>query len=112
MSGKNRRILKSRLLNRRRNANIPLIVFVISLVLFCVVQLAINSILSPLGSKLEAFNSEKEYLIEENRSLEEELASSNSLTVIEHITAKKFKLDQTAKKQIVYVTDHSIRAEK
>jgi hypothetical protein len=87
-------------------------IFAISLILFCVTQLVINSVLSPLGPKLEAFNSEKEYLIEENRSLEEELASSNSLTVIEHITEKKFKLDESGKKQFVYVTDHSIRAEK
>jgi hypothetical protein len=87
-------------------------IFAISLILFCVTQLVINSVLSPLGSELEAFNSEKEYLIEENRSLEEELASSNSLTVIEHITEKKFNLDEAGKKQIVYVSDHSIRAEK
>jgi hypothetical protein len=112
MSGKNRRILKSRLLKRKKITNIPLLIFVISLILFCITQLVINSVLSPLGSKLEAFNSEKEYLVEENRSLEEELASSNSLTVIEHITEKKFNLDEATKKQIVYVSDHSIRAEK
>ena len=40
---------------------------VASFVLFVVSQLVINSILTPLGIKLEELNDEKEYLLEENR---------------------------------------------
>ena len=110
---KNRRALKRRFTSSKvRKNSLPLTVFVITLILFCVVQLVINAILSPLGTKLQAYNTEKEYLIEENRSLEEELASSNSLTVIEHITEKTYDLDDSGSRQIVYVTDHSVRAER
>ena len=52
---------------------------VASFVLFVVSQLVINSILTPLGIKLEELNDEKEYLLEENRVISEEIAKNSSL---------------------------------
>jgi magnesium-transporting ATPase (P-type) len=53
---------------------------VASFVLFVVSQLVINSILTPLGIKLEELNDEKEYLLEENRVISEEIAKNSSLS--------------------------------
>ena len=60
-----------------------------SFILFVVSQLVINSILTPLGIKLEELNDEKEYLLEENRVISEEIAKNSSLKVIENLSEKK-----------------------
>ncbi len=41
---------------------------------------------SPLGIKLEELNDEKEYLLEENRVISEEIAKNSSLKVIEDLS--------------------------
>ncbi len=106
-----RRQIRNRMNRSSSSKNLVMIFFVTSLILFCATQLTINSILSPLGSQLQSFNTEKELLIEENRELEEELASSNSLAVLENISSKKFELDNSVKKQLVYVSDQSVHAQ-
>lgn len=85
-------------------ANIPMIIFVISLSLFFGTQLYINSKLSPLGKQLQSYNTEKDLLLQENREIEKDLANSQSITVVEHITNKKYKLKPTSTSQLVYVT--------
>lgn len=112
MSNKNRRILRNKLAKKdSRIKSIPAAIFATALVIFCIVQLVINALLTPLGAELQSFDVEKEHLLEENRSLEEDLASSNSLTVVEHVTEKTLKLEESVKKQVVYVSDHTVRAQ-
>ncbi len=111
MSNKNRRILRKRMINRDNKGNIAPTIFAVALVAFCVIQLIINAILSPLGAELQSLNTEKEYLLEENRSLEEDLASSNSLTVVEHITEKTLNFKDADQKRIIHVSDHTVRAQ-
>lgn len=111
MSNKNRRILRNRMSNTNKKGNTTATIFAITLVAFCIIQLVINAILSPLGAKLQSLNTEKDHLLEENRSLEEDLASSNSLTVIEHVTEKTLDLKDSSNKRTVYVSDNTVRAQ-
>jgi len=112
-----RRLLKNRFAKQQNNTvraksgNFTVGLFIISLTVFCLSQLIINSILSPLGEKLQSFNTEKTLLLEENRELEEEIAETNSLAVIENITKKKLDLKDDANKRIIYIDDSAIRAE-
>lgn len=96
----------------RKLSNITLTLFLVSLILFCCTQIIINSILSPLGAELEAFNTEKSQLVEYNRELEEELATTRSLGVVKHITEKTLKLSSAQNKQVIYIADDSVRAQK
>lgn len=87
-----------------KKSNIFLFIFIISLAVFCSTQLFINSKLSPLGKQLQSLNNEKDLLLQENRELEKDLANSQSITVVEQMTNKKFKLTQTKTNQLIYVT--------
>jgi hypothetical protein len=89
-----------------------LVVFAVSLLVFFISQIAINSVLNPLGSQLQAYNTEKDLLIEQNRELEEEIAETKSLTVIEHMTEKKLNLDGNHANDVIYVSDTTLRAER
>lgn len=84
--------------------NIVFVIFVLSLIFFLTTQLYINSILSPLGGKLQFLNSEKDLLVQENRELEKDLANSQSLAVVQKLTNKKYRLKPTTPTQLVYVT--------
>lgn len=83
---------------------LPTLILIFSLIFFFGTQLYINSILSPLGSQLQSFNTEKDLLIQENRELDKDLANAQSITVVQHLTNKKFKLTPTNANQLVYVT--------
>lgn len=85
-------------------------VAMLSVIAFIFVQLVTNAILSPLGHKLENLNSEKNQLIEENRILEQEIAKSNSITVIETYSKDKFELSNTTEKETVFVSNKSVQA--
>jgi hypothetical protein len=95
-----------------KKQNIPLTVFLISLLTFTLSQLIINSILSPLGIELERLNSEKNYLIEENRSMEEQVAKTNSIMVIKQLANKKLNISSSPERGIIYIEDSSIIAER
>lgn len=82
----------------------------LSFVIFVLSQLIVNSILTPLGSKLESLNSEKEYLLEENRIISEEIAKNNSLRVIENLSDKKLKLSKEKVQTFVYIEDSTLVA--
>ena len=92
--------------------NIPLSIFIFTLAAFTLSQLVINSKLSPLGIELQSLNKEKNYLIEENRSMEEQIAKSNSITVIRKLADKELSLSSSNKKTIVYIEEKSIIAER
>mgnify|MGYP006961738159 FL=1 len=89
--------------------NIPLLVFVISLVSFVFSQLVINSILAPLGTQLQSLNREKNFLVEENRTMEEQIAKANSITVVRKLADKSLSLS-TAPKTSIYLEKDSLVA--
>lgn len=92
--------------------NVPLTVFLFTLLVFTLSQLVINSILSPLGIELQRLNSEKNYLIEENRSMEEQIAKTNSIMVIKQLANKKLNISSSSEKSIIYIEGSSIIAER
>lgn len=95
-----------------KTRNVALTVFLLTLLVFILSQLVINSILSPLGIELERLNSEKNYLIEENRSMEEQIAKTNSIMVIKQLANEKLNISSDSKRIIIYVEDSSIIAER
>lgn len=85
-------------------------ILIFSFVLFTVSQLVVNSVLTPLGTRLESLNSEKEHLLEENRVVSEEIAKNSSLKVIESLSGKKLNLSQTKVQTFVYIEDSTLVA--
>ena len=100
-----------RILNNA-SKNMAASIFVLSLVLFILSQLIVNSILAPLGTELQSMNGEKNYLIEENRGMEEEIAKSGSITVIQKLADKTLSLSPSNKKTLVYLQEIAIVANK
>jgi hypothetical protein len=97
---------------KRTRRTLPTTVLFVSLVIFVISQLVINSILSPLGIELERLNTEKEALIEENRQMENEIATSSSIKVIKTLTTERLDISDNNKKNIVYVSDTDVIAER
>lgn len=91
--------------------NIFVIVFVFAILCFAVSQLGINSVLTPMGLELEALNKEKNYLVEENRSMEEEIAKTNSIIVIQKLASKTLRISNKNPKTIIYIEDTNLIAE-
>lgn len=100
-----------RIINKAKQ-NIFATLFVFSLLAFILSQLVVNSILAPLGSELQSLNSEKNYLVEENRGMEEEIAKNNSITVIRKLADKTLSLSASNQKSVVYLQEPSIVANK
>ncbi len=92
--------------------NVPSIIFVVSMSVFVLSQLVINAVLSPLGKELQSLNSEKNFLVEENRSMEEQVAKTNSITVIKKLADKELKITAQSQKSIIYLEQNAILAEK
>ena len=91
---------------------LPVTIVSISLVLFAMSQLVINSILSPLGIELESLNTEKEVLVEENREMENQIAKLGSIKVIETLTEEKLNISKNEDQEIIYVSDTDVIAER
>ncbi|MFA5622926.1 MAG: hypothetical protein WC981_01720 [Candidatus Dojkabacteria bacterium] len=87
-------------------------VFIFTLILFGVSQLIINSLLTPLGVKLQSLNTEKEHLLEENREISEMIAKNSSIKVIESLSEKKLNLSQEKQQTVVYIEDTTLVANK
>lgn len=81
-----------------------------SVITFITVQLITNAVLSPLGHKLQNLNVEKNELIEENRILEQEIAKSDSITVIEIYSKEKFELGTDQERETIFVSNKSVQA--
>lgn len=90
--------------NSQNLKNIPLKLFIISFIFFISIQFYINSSLSTQGVKLQSLNTEKTLLLQENREIEKDLANARSITVVENLTNKKYKLTPTKTGQLVYVS--------
>ena len=95
-----------------KTRDLPIMVFLITLFVFTISQLIINSILTPLGLELESLNSEKNYLVEENRSMEEEIAKANSIMVIRQLANKKLDISSDSERVIIYIEDSNVIAER
>lgn len=90
--------------------NLPTTLLVLAVVAFVVCQLVINSILAPLGSELQSLNSEKNYLVEENRQMEEKIARTDSITAIQKLSDKSLSLSASKNKTVVYLQEATIVA--
>lgn len=85
-------------------------ILVFSFVALVSSQLVVNSILTPLGSRLERLNTEKEHLLEENREMSEEIAKSSSLKVIENLSEKKINISVAQVQTFIYIQDSTLVA--
>ena len=94
----------------KKKYSITSVLLIFSFVVFGVSQLVVNSILTPLGTKLQSLNTEKEYLLEENRSISEDIAKSSSIKVVEKLSEKKLNIAQNRKQTVVYIEDKSLVA--
>ncbi len=95
---------------KSQQSNTPFKVLLVTLVLFGLSQLVVNSILTPLGVKLQSLNTEKEHLLEENRQISEDIAKNNSIRVIENLSDKKLNLTQDKQQTVVYIEDTTLVA--
>jgi hypothetical protein len=86
--------------------------FIISTIIFFVAQLIVNSNLSPLGTRLQKLNSEKEYLVEVNENIHEELAKLDSIVVVKELAQKKLNFDKQDVQSTIYIQTDSVLAEK
>jgi len=98
--------------NLDKKQNIALTVFLFSLLTFILSQLIINSVLSPLGIQLQALNREKNYLVEENRLMEEQIAKTSSIHVIKELANSELNISSSSERFVIYVEDTSIIAER
>lgn len=91
------------------------ILIVLTIIIFSVflgTHLIINSILTPKGIKLEALNEEKNFLVENNRELGQEIARIKSISIIEEITCEEMNLASNPENQIIYISNESVIAER
>ena len=86
--------------------------FILITILFFVAQLIVNSNLSPLGTRLQELNSEKEYLVESDENISEELAKLDSIIVVKELAQKKLNFGKHDGQSILYIKQESVLAEK
>lgn len=84
--------------------SLPFITLILSLTLFIFTIIYTNTVLSTKGIQLQSLNTEKNLLLQENRLLENDLANAQSITVVQNLTIKKYKLIPTKTNQLVYIT--------
>ena len=99
-------------MNRTNNgkSNIAINAFLVTLLIFGVSQLVVNSVLTPLGVKLQTLNTEKEHLLEENKEISEEIAMNSSIRIIENLSKKKLNLTQEKQQTVIYIEDTTLVA--
>ena len=95
-----------------RKTNTILKIFILSTTIFFVAQLIVNSNLSPLGTKLQELNKEKEYLVEVNNNINEQLAKLNSIIVVKTLAQKKLNFDKGSTQSTVYLQTENVLAER
>jgi len=95
-----------------KKTSLTLKIFILSTFIFFVAQLIVNSNLSPLGTKLQRLNSEKEYLVEVNDNIHEELAKLDSIVVVKKLAQKKLNFDKRDPQSTIYLQTENVLAEK
>lgn len=98
--------------HNRTQKNIPALVFITTMSIFVVSQLVINAVLNPLGTELQSLNSEKNFLVEENKTMEEQVAKTNSITVIKQLAQAQLSLGSQSTRSVIYLEQSSVLAEK
>ncbi len=88
-----------------RKTNISIKIFAVCTIIFFVAQLIVNSRLSPLGSNLQELNKEKEYLVEINENINEELAKLDSIIVVKELAQKKLNFDKHTVQSTIYINN-------
>lgn len=88
-----------------RKTNISIKIFAVSTIIFFVAQLIVNSRLSPLGTSLQKLNKEKEYLVETNENINEELAKLDSIIVVKELAQKKLNFDKHTVQSTIYINN-------
>ena len=91
---------------------LPVMIFGFSMVEYVLSQLVINSVLNPLGTELQSLNKEKNFLVEENRLMEEQVAKTSSITVIKKLADKQLDIRSQSGKSIIYLEQSALLAEK
>lgn len=84
-------------------------VLVFVLVLFCLTQLLVVSVLSPRGAELKRLDYEKEVLLEENRKIEHEIAEFSSIDVVR--VRSEDELDMNRAENVLYLDTPEARAD-
>jgi len=97
---------------KKAKQNIFATFFIFSLFAFILSQLVSNTILAPMGTELQRLNSEKNYLVEENRGMEEKIAKNNSITVIRKLADESLSLSSSNQKTVVYLEEATVVANK
>lgn len=87
-------------------------IFAVSTIIFFVAQLIVNSNLSPLGTQLQELNGEKDYLVEVNNNIHEQLAKLNSIVVVKELAQKKLKFDKASPQSTIYIQQDKVLAER
>ena len=95
-----------------KNTSLSLKFFILSTIFFFVAQLVVNSNLSPLGTRLQLLNSEKEYLVEVNENINEELAKLDSIVVVKELAQKRLNFDKHNSQSTIYIQRENVLAEK
>jgi hypothetical protein len=95
---------------KNQKSNISIKIFTLTLLIFGVSQLVVNSVLTPLGVKLQNLNTEKDHLLEENREISEDIAKNSSIKVIEDLSDKKLNLTQEKQQTVIYIEDSTLVA--
>ena len=78
--------------------------------IFVITHLVINFVLTPKGIELEDLSREKNYLVENNRELGQEIARIKSISIIKEITGETMSLEPDANSKIIYISNESIVA--
>jgi hypothetical protein len=82
---------------------------VLALLLFCIVDLVIVSVLSPRGKVLRGYNEEKNALVEENRVLEQRIAERMAIDVISTRAEKELGMKRV--ESVTFVKTPSVAAD-
>ncbi len=85
-------------------------VTIIVMIIFVITHLVINFVLTPKGIELENLSAEKNFLVEQNRELGQEIARIKSISIIKEITGETMSLDANAQSEIIYISNESIVA--
>jgi hypothetical protein len=83
---------------------------IVVIIIFVVTHLVINFALTPKGIELENLSREKDFLLENNRELGQEIARIKSISIIKEITGETMSLDPDAGSLIIYISNESIVA--
>lgn len=87
-----------------------LAITITTMVVFVITHLVINFVLTPKGIELENLAQEKNFLVENNRELGQEIARIKSISIVKEITSEKMSLESVTESEIIYISNESVVA--